>query len=221
MKPRSILFAGAGLLLLLALAIGAFLYKGWTDERSTQSAAQKLQVLVRAHSPMFGNADAPVHIVEFLDPACGTCSDFYPFVKGLMAAHPGKIKVSVRYAPFHRGSDQVVKVLEAARRQGQFRPALEALFASQPVWVQNHVAQVDLIWTPLSGLGLGLDMDKLRADMNSPEVAQLVQQDLADANTLGVAMTPEFFVNGKPLPKFGYDDLKALVEEAVAHAGAK
>ena len=110
----------------------------------------------------------------------------------------------------------MVKVLEAARKQGQFKQALEALFAAQPVWVQNHVAQVDLIWGPLGNLGL--DMGRLRADMNSPEVAQVLQQDLADANTLGVAMTPEFFVNGKPLPKFGYEDLKRLVEDALASA---
>ena len=215
MKQKNILIIAAGLLI-LALAIGGFVYKTKNDERSAQTAAQSQRALLRSNSPTFGNADAPVHIVEFLDPACGTCSDFYPFVKGLMAAHPGKIRVTVRYAPFHPGSDQVVKVLEAAHRQGQFSQALEALFASQPVWVLNHKAQVDLIWPLLNGLGL--DMERLRADMNSPEVAQVVQQDLADANTLGVAMTPEFFVNGKPLPKFGYDDLKLLVEDAVAKA---
>lgn len=212
---RRNLFVAAAVLLILALGLAGLVYKIQNDERTAQ-AAQSQAALVRAHSPMFGNADAPVHIVEFLDPACGTCADFYPFVKALMAAHPGKIKVSVRYAPFHRGSDQVVKVLEAARKQGQFKQALEALFAAQPVWVQNHVAQVDLIWGPLGNLGL--DMGRLRADMNSPEVAQVLQQDLADANTLGVAMTPEFFVNGKPLPKFGYEDLKRLVEDALASA---
>jgi len=208
MKLKNIFIVAAGLLA-LALVIGAWVYKSRTDERAAQTAAQGQLALTGPDSPTFGNADAPVHIVEFLDPACGTCSDFYPFVKSLMAAHPGKIRVSVRYAPFHPGSDQVVKVLEAARKQGQFRQALEALFASQSIWVLNHKAQVDLIWTPLNSLGL--DMERLRADMNSPEVAQLVQRDLADANTLGVAMTPEFFVNGKPLPKFGYDDLKMLV----------
>jgi protein-disulfide isomerase len=215
MKQRNTLIAAAALLI-LALTTGAFVYKMQTDERSAQTAAQSQRALLRANAPSFGNADAPVHIVEFLDPACGTCSDFYPLVKGLMAAHPGKLRVTVRYAPFHAGSDQVVKVLEAAHRQGRFRQALEALFAAQSVWVLNHKAQVDLIWPLLSGLGL--DMERLRADMNSAEVAQVVQQDLADANTLGVAMTPEFFVNGKPLPKFGYDDLKMLVEDAVAKA---
>ena len=215
MKQKNALIIAA-VLLILALGTGAFVYKTQNDERSVQSAAQSQRALLRANAPSFGTADAPVHIVEFLDPACGTCSDFYPFVKGLIAAHPGKVRVTVRYAPFHPGSDQVVKVLEAAHRQGQFRQTLEALFAAQPVWVLNHRAQVDLIWPLLNGLGL--DMARLRADMASPEVAQVVQQDLADANTLGVAMTPEFFVNGKPLPKFGYDDLKLLVEDAVAKA---
>ena len=215
MKQKNALIIAA-VLLILALGTGAFVYKTQNDERSVQSAAQSQRALLRTNAPSFGTADAPVHIVEFLDPACGTCSDFYPFVKGLIAAHPGKVRVTVRYAPFHPGSDQVVKVLEAAHRQGQFRQTLEALFAAQPVWVLNHRAQVDLIWPLLNGLGL--DMARLRADMASPEVAQVVQQDLADANTLGVAMTPEFFVNGKPLPKFGYDDLKLLVEDAVAKA---
>ena len=218
MMRRNLFAAGAGLVV-LALALGAWVYKSRVDERSAQSAAQNQLALTRAHSPNSGDADAPVHIVEFLDPACGTCRDFYPFVKSLMAEHPGKIRVSVRYAPFHPGSDQVVKALEAARRQGRFAEVLEALFASQSVWVQNHRAQVDLIWPTLSGLGL--DMERLKIDMNSPEVAQTVQQDLADANSLGVAMTPEFFVNGKPLPKFGYEDLKQLVDDAVLRTTAK
>ncbi len=218
MKRKNVLIAGAALLL-LALLLGAWIYRSQKAQQTAQTAAQNQIALLRAHSPTIGNADAPVQIVEFLDPACGTCRDFYPFVKELMAAHPGKIRVSVRYAPFHPGSDQVVKVLEAARQQGQFRQALEALFAAQASWVVNHRAQLDLIWAPLSGLGL--DLERLKVDMNSPEIAQLVQQDLADANTLGVAMTPEFFVNGQPLPKFGYEDLKMLVEDALAHASVK
>ncbi|TSA11022.1 MAG: disulfide bond formation protein DsbA [Comamonadaceae bacterium] len=218
MKQRNIFIASAALLI-IAFAVGAFFYKNQQAEQAAQIAKQNQMALVRAHAPNFGNADAPVHIVEFFDPACGTCAQFYPMVKQLMAEHPGKIRLSVRYAPFHPGSDQVVKVIEAARKQGQFRQALEALFASQHIWVQNHTAQVDLIWAPLSSLGL--DMERLKSDMNSPEVAQLIQQDLADAKTMNVTMTPEFFVNGKPLPNFGFDELKKLVEDALLSANAK
>ena len=49
----------------------------------------------------------------------------------LMAAHPDKIRLVLRHAPFHRGSDKVVAVLETAHRQGMFWPALDALFANQ------------------------------------------------------------------------------------------
>ena len=218
MKQKNI-FIAATVLLIIAFIVGAFFYNNQITELAAQSARQNQMALVRSHSPSFGAADAPVHIVEFLDPACGTCRDFYPLVKELMAAHPGKIRLSVRYAPFHPGSDQVVKVIEAARKQGQFRQALEALFASQADWVVNHRAQLDSVWVHLDKLGL--DMNRIREDMNAPEIAQVIAQDLADAKTLNITMTPEFFVNGKPLPSFGFDELKKLVGDALLSANAK
>lgn len=218
MKQRNIFIASA-VLLILALIAGGFYYTNQKNEKAAQLIAQNRTALVRAHSPTFGDAAAPVHIVEFLDPACGTCRDFYPMVKNLMAANPGKIRVSIRHVPFHQGSDQVVKVLEAARKQAKYRQTLEALFGAQGDWVQNHKAQVDSVWKHLDGLGL--DMDRLRSDMNSPEIAQMIEQDLADAKTLNVTMTPEFFVNGKPLPSFGFEQLKTLVDEALVNTGGK
>ena len=215
MKQKK-LFVLAAALLIAAIALSVFLYLKQSGADSAPVSTQNQAALTRTDTPTFGEPTAPVHIVEFLDPACGTCGDFYPFVKKMMAANPGKIRVSVRYAPFHPGSDQVVKVLEAARMQGQFSQTLEALFASQAVWVQNHHANVDLIWGPLGALGL--DLERLKTDMNSPEIAQRVQRDLADANSLGVAMTPEFFVNAKPMPSFGYEQLKTLVDDALARA---
>lgn len=52
-------------------------------------------------------------------------------VKQLMAEHPNRIQLVMRYAPFHKGSNKVVAILEAARRQGKFWQALDALFNSQ------------------------------------------------------------------------------------------
>ena len=212
---RKQFFIVAAVLLALAVAAGVWFFQNQQGAPDKQAAMQRLPALTRANTPMFGNADAPVHIVEFVDPACGTCREFYPFIKSLMAAHPGKIRVSMRYAPFHQGSDQVVKALAAARLQGQFQQTLETLFANQEVWVHNHTANVDQTWPLLERLGL--DMTRLRADMVSPEIANIITQDLSDANTMGVTMTPEFFVNGKPLPSFGYDELKKLVDDAVAN----
>ena len=164
---RRILIAGA-LVLFGAAVLAALVYHA-----KPEPPPQQRQELVRLHSPSIGDANAKVHIVEFFDPACGTCRDFYPFVKRLMEAHPGRIRLSVRYAPFHRGSDEVVKMLEAARRQGKYWPALEAILAAQPRWVVNHTARADLAWPALEGLGL--DLPRLKADMGSAELAQIVR----------------------------------------------
>jgi protein-disulfide isomerase len=110
----------------------------------------------------------------------------------------------------------VVKVLEASRKQGKFEATLEALFASQDTWVQNHQANVQLIGPALATLGM--DLEKLQLDALAPEVANMIARDLQDAKTMNVTMTPEYFVNGKPLPQFGFEELKSLVDQALANA---
>ena len=51
-----------------------------------------------------------------------------------------------------------------------------------------------------------------------PEIARRIEQDLADARTLKVTQTPEYFVNGRPLPTWGLEHLQALVREEVQAA---
>lgn len=207
MKQKSI-YVTAVLALVAAIALVAFYFTN-QDSQKSQTASVDSAALVRSHSPSLGKGGAAVVIVEFFDPACGTCSTFYPLVKQLMAEHPDNIRLVMRYAPFHKGSDKVVAVLEAARRQGKFWPTLEALLASQADWVLNHTANVDMVWTHLNHVGL--NMEQLAIDMTSPDLQKVIAQDLSDANTLGVSQTPEYFVNGKPLPTFGFEQLKQLV----------
>lgn len=215
MKQKSIFIAAAALLILV-FAAGAFLYQKQQAEAAAQRAQQNMAALVRTDAPSFGDANAPVHIVEFFDPACGTCREFYPMVKALMAEHPGKIRLSLRYAPFHPGSDAVVKLLEASRKQGKFEVTLEALFARQNTWVQNHTAHPELLGPLLAPLGL--DLVQLQNDASAPEVSSVIARDLLDAKALNVTMTPEYFVNGQPLPQFGFAELKQLVDDALANA---
>jgi protein-disulfide isomerase len=218
MKQKSV-FVISATILLLAFAAGAFYYKSQQDKAAEQMAGANRAALVRMHSPTLGESAAPVVIVEFLDPACETCRAFYPKVKELLAAHPGKIRLVLRYAPFHTGSDKVVAALEAARRQGKFWPALEALLTHQADWTEHHTAYVGRVWKHLEGIGL--NMEQMAFDMTSPEIAGVIAQDLADARTLNVSKTPEFFVNGKPLPSFGFKQLEGLVDQALLDTRAR
>lgn len=213
---RKILFVGSAVVLLTVFIVGTLGYKSGTTRQSTQAVERNQANLVRFYSPTLGNPDAKVHIVEFLDPACETCRSFYPYVKQIMAANPDKIRLSIRHVPFHNGSDYVVKVLEATKKQGKYWQALEAVLTSQSYWTRNHTAQPDLVWKPLEGLGLNLE--QIKVDMNAPEIAQRIEQDLKDAKSLNVTKTPTFFVNGRPLPSFGLEQLQNLVKEALLGA---
>src|SRR3546814_5580960 len=118
------------------------------------------------HSPVYGPADAKVTIVEFFDPACESCRAFYPAVKQLVNVNGGKVKLVLRYAPFHEGSEEVAKILEASRLQDKYWSTLETVLDMQPQWASHDNPQVDLIWGYLKALDL--DIDQVRKDMSNP-----------------------------------------------------
>jgi protein-disulfide isomerase len=211
---RKTTFIASFVALLAVIAMGAWWYMSHQAAPAQTAVAIDRSALIRAHSPSEGPDNAPVVIVEFFDPACGTCRTFYPMVKQLMAEHPNRIRLVMRYAPFHKGSDKVVAILEAARRQGKFWQALEALFISQQAWVSNHTVNADLAWPYLNAVGL--NMEQLAIDLTAPDLQQAIAQDLKDANTLRVTQTPEYFVNGRPLPTFGFEQLRQLVADELA-----
>jgi protein-disulfide isomerase len=205
---------------LLAVVVAGFLfgmnsYQRRVQKAQTEKVTQQTERLVRFHSPVFGPANAPVTIVEFFDPACETCRAFYPMVKNLMKQYPNDVRLVLRYAAFHQGSDQVVKLLEAAKRQDKYVQVLEAILEAQPAWADHGKPNIELAFKVAEQQGR-LDMAKAKTDMADPAVELVLKQDLQDLTALEVNKTPTFLVNGRSLPRFGLDELTALVAEEVA-----
>ncbi len=196
---------------IVAFIAGAVVFKERSKQEVTQVLQTNSEALVRAHSPVYGNPAAKVTIVEFFDPSCETCRAFYPIVKGMVNSSFGQVRLVVRYAPLHKGSDTAVKILEAARQQGKYWEALERTMAFQPQWAAHDNAQPELIWELIADIGL--DVAKAKSEANSPAIDQLLRQDVADMKALKVERTPGFFVNGTPLLDFGEAQLKSLVEQ--------
>ncbi|WP_066271838.1 DsbA family protein [Hydrogenophaga palleronii] len=203
-------------LVVAAFALGAFLYQKQVRDSQMEKVAQQDGRLVRMHSPVFGPQGAPVTLVEFFDPACETCRAFYPVVKDLLAKYPNDLRLVIRYAPFHQGSDHVVKLLEASKRQNKYTEVLEAVLAAQPQWADHGRPDIALAFN--AAKAAGLDIEQAIADAQRPEVAAVLQQDVEDLTALEVTRTPTFFVNGRGLPSFGREQLNALVAEEVAKA---
>ena len=177
-------------------AIGGLLYSPPSKEVAVAQPSSNEAPLVRPYSPSFGPADAPVTIVEFFD--------------------PDSVRVVLRYTAFHKGSDEAVRILETARLQGVFEPVLEAMLETQPKWAAHGNPNLGITWE--AARAAGLDVEKARRDMLMPDITAILNQDMADVKNVGVQKTPTFFVNGKPLPSFGAEQLYKLVREEVESA---
>jgi len=210
MQNKKVVLFSIVALLLVFVGFG-YQYNKSESEKLTTLAKEKAMLFKRDYSYTIGPDDAKVQLVEFFDPACETCAAFHPHVKDIMKEHEGKIQLVLRYAPFHNGSDKVVAMLEATKKQNMFMQTLEMTFAIQPYWASHGTPKLGVLWSALPKIGL--DMDKLVEDMKNPAIHGIITQDIADGKVLGATKTPSYYVNGRPLQQFGLQQLKDLINE--------
>ncbi|WP_408095849.1 DsbA family protein [Peredibacter sp. HCB2-198] len=217
MKNKIMIVLIALMSLAIVFMVGTKLYKGKEQERLSFMAKEDFSTFVRDYSPRLGRADAKVYVVEFLDPECESCREFYPSTKMLLEEYEGKIQLVVRYAPFHGNSVFIIKILEAARKQNRYWETLETLFRYQPEWGNHHHPRPELVWNYLPEAGV--NVEQIKKDMEDPAIQSMIEQEIADGRALNVQATPTFFVNGRPLERFGYEGLKELVESTIRMEG--
>jgi protein-disulfide isomerase len=200
----------------VAFGLGAVAYREAVAASAREAAAKASAALYREHAPVIGPTDAKVTITEFFDPSCEACRAFYPIVKQIMGMHEGKVRLVLRYAALHEGSDEVIRIIEAARLQDKFTPVLEALLDQQPEWAVHSAPDLEKAWS-IAG-SAGLDLVRAKADSQSDGINAVLVQDAADVTAVGLTQTPTFFVNGKPLTEFGPQQLYDLVTSEVTAA---
>lgn len=210
---KGVLAVIAGVLVAVFVA-GAIVYRRQESQQATATAVANADRLIRPHSPTLGPADAPVTIVEFLDPECEACAAMHPVVKRVMSEFDGRVRLVVRYMPFHGNSAYAATLLEATRAHDSYWGTLETFFLRQHEWASHHAPRPELLLE--YAVLAGLDKETWRAEAANPEFQQRIRQDAEDGQALGVNRTPTFFVNGQPLAQIGYEPLRAAVAAALA-----
>ncbi|MBX3162245.1 MAG: thioredoxin domain-containing protein [Deltaproteobacteria bacterium] len=163
-------------------------------------------------APSDGPRDAPITIVVWSDYACGYCVRVQYTLDGLVRLYPGRIRFVHRTLPLDPDFTLAAEAALAAAAQGRFRPMHDRLFA---VGGRIDRGSIELI-----ARELGLDMVRLRADLDTRAHLPQIKADVADAIALGVTGTPTFFINGRPVP--GGQNLHAfteIVDEELVRAG--
>lgn len=214
---RRTLLIGASALGIIAFAGRAFFLNRQRQAEAeavfTTTPAVDPALLSRPHSPSFGPEFAKVTLVEFFDPFCEACRAFHPTVMEIKKQFPTQVPVVLRYAVFHEGSGEAVRILEVARMQDKFKQVLDALLEKQPTWALHDGPQMDVAWRVAGAVGL--DLKKAASDRLFPGITGVLNQDMADVEAVGIRQTPTFFLDGKRLENVSPASLIAEVKAAV------
>ncbi len=159
------------------------------------------------NAPVGGNPDGSVTVVEFFDYNCGFCRRAAPEMDALLAAD-ADVRVVYREWPIlSEGSVFGARAALAAREQGMYDEMHEALMTSR--------AKVDETTALRIAGDLGLDVERLRADMESEAVTAHLATTQELATSLGFTGTPSFVIGDTRVPGFvETSELQRIVDEA-------
>ena len=158
-----------------------------------------------------GSATAPVTLVEYGDYECPYCGQAYPIVKAVLKTLGPRVRFVFRNFPLsemHPNASNAAEAAEAAGAQGKFWEMHDTLFEHQ-----SALRPRDLV---AHAAALGLDSDRLAAELKSHTHAPRVKEDFMSGVKSGVNGTPTFFINGERHDGPWYhQDLVAAIEAAI------
>jgi len=122
-------------------------------------------------------------------------------------AFPNDVRVVFKNypLPFHQQAMPAAKAAIAAGKQGKFWEMHDKIFEKyKELGPDKYEA-----WAG----ELGLDVAKFKADMEAPETAALISEEMKQAGQVGVRGTPSFFINGRQPQGRSFEIYKAMIEE--------
>ncbi len=137
-----------------------------------------------------GPETAPMTVVAYCDFECPYCRRAFVMIQRLRVPLPDRLRYVFRHFPLtrkHPFAQQAAEIAEAAGAQGKFWPIHDFLFAYQDTLDLEDLYGYAAI--------LGLDVDRLRDEVESRIYAPRVARDKDSGRRLGVTGTPTFFFN--------------------------
>lgn len=191
--------------------------QAWREKQAAVQAEQQKKAIAMlseslqqdSSAPFLGNEKAQSIVVEFSDYNCPYCKRAYPGIKELLAADDDIKIVMMEFPVLGPMSQFAAKAALAAHMQGKYAAFHEGMMDTSTRLDEQGVLGV--------AQKVGLDLDKLKQDMDSPAVAKELESNALMARTLGISGTPAFVIGDQLVPgAIGKDKLKALVDKSRA-----
>jgi Na+:H+ antiporter, NhaA family len=138
-----------------------------------------------------GPDDAPLELVMYGDFQCPFCTAAQPILRRVRDRLAGRLRFAFRHYPLrqiHPDAERAAQAGEAAAAQGAFWAMHDALYG-----LRGRLGLADIV---AAAERIGLDAERIRADLEAGTYAAEVQADVESGDASGVSGTPTFFVNG-------------------------
>ena len=157
------------------------------------------------NSPIIGNPNGEITLVEFFDFSCGFCHRLYPALKNIIAKNPD-VKVVVKSLDFvSPDSKYAARAALAAGEQGKYTEMYDALFTSEGPLTEESINA--------AAVKIGLDMAKFNADVNSDKVKNTMSNFSSLAQKIQVNGVPSMILNGKMLQTLDESVIQNAIDE--------
>lgn len=161
-----------------------------------------------------GNPNGKVTMVEFFDYNCGYCKRAFPDVMKMIDADKDLKLVMKEFPILGPGSVYAARAALASRKQGKYWEYHMAMMA--------HEGRIDEAVADQIAQATGLDVKKLKADMETDEVNQVIGRNMQLADSLKIQGTPAFIIDETVIPgAVGYEALAAVVKQIRDNGGCK
>ena len=144
------------------------------------------------HSPIRGNAQAPVTIVEFSDFECPYCGSVQPAIQEIRRQYPDQVRFVFKHfpLPFHSKAKAAHLAALCAEESGKFWEYRDQLFKNQKALERNDLIRY--------AEDLGIPSESFKTCLEGEKYQAKIDQDISEGLRSGVNGTPSFFVNGRP-----------------------
>ncbi len=178
------------IIVILSLWIMNILYAA-TNSDTTQNMQDQIPALSQslfhdAQSPVGGNLQGSVTLVEFFDYQCPHCREVAPTVMALRAANPNLRIVYKDWPIFGGSSTYAAKVGMAIAKQGKYEAFHDAVMEANLPLTNDAVLSI--------ARSLGADMTRLQQDMANPAIDSELKATVQLAKQLQLIGTPAFII---------------------------
>ncbi len=174
-------------------------YQGELVERERKAANVKAENFVqelgkRDDLAIAGNPKGDVTVVEFFDYNCGYCSRALEEIETLLKDDDNVRVVLMDMPILGPPSLEASKWSLAAQKQNKYWEYHRA--------IMHHKGQKDVATLKKLAKDLDLDVDQLEKDKDSKEIADMLDKNIADAQSLNIRGTPGFIIGGEISPGY-------------------